>query len=156
MKIKLYKEVQTPYGSTLLDPLSPTTVFVTDDEGVVHQNPEILEQDGDCVVIKYDWNPAGEPEERMGTAVALATLTPAEALRIAKRNRLVAEINGRRFEWWNGNRRQMPQWCAGFVKRRGSRIHLIPVSDDQALGLIHGTHKISYWTNSHRCEITAA
>ena len=87
MKIKLYKEVQTPFGSTLLDPLSPTTVFVTDDEGVVHQNPEILEQDGDCVVIKYDWNPAGEPEERMGTAVALAMLTPAEALRIAKRSR---------------------------------------------------------------------
>ena len=96
------------------------------------------------------------PEERVGTAVALATLTPEEALRIAKRNNYTAEINGRRFEWWPGNRREMPQWCAGYVKRRGSRIHLIPVNDEQAMGLINGTHKISYWTNSNRCEIVAA
>mgnify|MGYP003661300525 CR=1 FL=1 len=151
MKIKLYKEVRTPFG-TSLEELPLTTVFVTDDEGVVHQDPEILEQDGGCVV----YNTSGEPEERMGTAVALATLTPVEALRIAKRNRLVANINEKRFEWWHGNRRERPQWCTGFVKRRGSRIHLIPVNEEQALGLIHGTHKISYWTNSHRCEITAA
>ena len=155
MEIKLYKQVETPFG-THHEELPPTTVFVTDEEGVVHQNPEILEQDGDCVVIKYDWNPVGEPEERMGTAVALATLTPIEALRIAKRNRLVARINGKHFEWWSGNRRKMPQWCAGYRKKRGTRTHLIPVTDEQALGLIHGTHKISYWTYTNRCEITAA
>ena len=154
MKIKLYKTQNHIFGFSLVE-LPPTTVFVTDDEGVVHQNPEILEQDGDCVVIKYDWNPAGEPEERMGTAVGLAMLTPAEALQIAKRSQLVAEINGRRFEWWPGNRREAPQWCAGFIKRRGNRTHLIPVTDEQALGLVNGTHKISYWTNSNRCEITA-
>jgi len=155
MKIKLYKGIRTPFGISLTE-LPPTTVFVTDEEGVVHQDPEILEQDGDCVVIKYDLSLPGEPEERMGTAVALATLTPEEALRIAKRNNYTAEINGRRFEWWPGNRREMPQWCAGYVKRRGSRIHLIPVNDEQAMGLINGTHKISYWTNSNRCEISAA
>ena len=155
MEIKLYKQVETPFG-THHEELPPTTVFVTDEEGVVHQNPEILGQDGDCVVIKYDWNPVGEPEERMGTAVALATLTPIEALRIAKRNRLVARINGKHFEWWPGNRRELPQWCTGYQKKRGTRTHLIPVTDEQALGLIHGTHKISYWTYTNRCEITAA
>ena len=155
MKIKFYKPYKTPAGVFLAD-LPPTTVFVTDDEGVVHQDPEILEQDGDCVVIKYDWNPAGEPEERMGTAIAIAMMTPEEALRIAKRIRYTVEINGRRFEWWPGNRREAPQWCAGFRKKRGTRTHLIPVNEEQAIGLIHGTHKISYWTNSNRCEITAA
>ena len=80
MQIKLYKTQEHMFGTSHVE-LPPTTVFVTDDEGVVHRNPEILEQDGDCVVIKYDWNPAGEPEERMGTAVALAMLTPVEALR---------------------------------------------------------------------------
>jgi hypothetical protein len=155
MKIKFYKQYKTLAGVFLAD-LPTTTVFVTDDQGVVHQDPEILEQDGDCVVIKYDWNPAGEPEERMGTAIAVAMMTPEEALRIAKRKRYTVDINGRRFEWWPGNRREMPQWCAGYVKRRGSRTHLIPVNDEQALGLINGTHKISYWTNSNRCEITAA
>ena len=155
MEIKLYKQVETPFG-THHEELPPTTVFVTDEEGVVHQNPEILEQDGDCVVIKYDWNPVGEPEERMGTAVALATLTPVEALRIAKRSQLIARINGQLFEWWPGNRREMAQWCAGYRKKRGTRTHLIPVTDEQALGLIHGTHKISYWTYTNRCEITAA
>jgi len=155
MKIKLYKTVKTPFG-THLEELPPTTVFVTDEEGVIHRNPEILEQDGDCVVIKYDWNPCGEPEERMGTAVALATLKPFEALRIAKRKHLVADIDGRRFEWWPGNRRELPKWCAGYRKKRGTRTHLIPVDEQQALGLIFGTHKISYWTNSNRCEITKA
>ena len=155
MEIKLYKPDNTPFGR-LLKELPLLTVFVTDDEGVVHINPKILEQDGECVVIEYDWNPAGEPEERIGTAVTIATMTAEEALRIAKRARLVAQINGRRFEWWAGNRKRLPQWCAGFVKRRGSRTHLIPVTDDQALGLVHGTHKITYWTNSNRCEIVAA
>ena len=155
MQIKLYKQVKTPFG-TQHEELPPTTVFVTDEEGVIHRNPEILEQDGDCVVIKYDWNPCGEPEERMGTAVALATLKPFEALRIAKRMKLVARINDRHFEWWPGNRRELPQWCAGYQKKRGTRTHLIPVDEQQALGLIFGTHKISYWTNSNRCEITKA
>ena len=119
MKIKFYKPYKTPAGVFLAD-LPPTTVFVTDEEGVVHQDPEILEQDDDCVVIKYDWNLAGEPEERMGTAIAIAMMTSEEALRIAKRIRYTVEINGRRFEWWPGNRREMPQWCAGFRKKRGN------------------------------------
>ena len=79
MQIKLYKKQEHIFGTSLVE-LPLLTVFVTDDEGVVHQNPEILEQDGDCVVIKYDWNPAGEPEERMGTAVTIATMTAEEAL----------------------------------------------------------------------------
>jgi len=155
MKIKLYKGTRTPFGISLTE-LPPTTVFVTDDEGVVHQDPEILEQDGDCVVIKYDWNPRGQPEERVGTAVALATLTPEEALRIAKRNHYVADINGSRFEWYEGSRRQIPQWCAGFVKKRGHRMHLVPVTNEQALEIVNKIKKIVYWTNSRRCEIVVA
>ena len=149
MTIKMYHPKHTGFG-IFHEEFALTTVFVTDDEGRVHVNPEIIEADEDCVVIEY-WG-----EEVMGTAVTMATMTHEEALTIAKRNHYRVVINRQTFEWYEGNRRQMAQWCAGFVKRRGSRMHLIPISMNDSLALIERTKKIVYWTNSRRCEIVAA
>ena len=149
MKITLSKYVHTLYGTTL-EEYSPATVFVTDDRGRVHVNPEIIEADDDCVVFEY------YGEEVMGTAVALATMTPEEALRIAMKLKLRAIIGKQEFAWWPGNRRHSGQWCAGFRKKRGTRTHLVPASFDDCLELIEGTKKIVYWTNSRRCDIVAA
>ena len=158
MKIKLSTPTLTPFGEFLED-LPLTTVFATDERGRWYINPIIHEEDGDCVVFEA----TGGPEdarwsygEMIGRAVALATLTPQEALEIARQHRLHLTYNNRYFCWSAPNRRSDSEWCAGFRKKRGTRTHLIPVTNEQALGLIHGTHKISYWTYTNRCEITAA
>ena len=149
MTVKMYQPKHTGFG-VFHEEFALTTVFVTDDRGRVHVNPEIIEADEDCVVIEhYD-------EEVMGTAVMLATMTPAEALTIAKRNHYRVVINHQTFEWYEGNRKQMPQWCAGFMKRRGARMHLVPITMDDCLALVEKSKKIVYWTNSRRCEIIAA
>lgn len=140
---------------TFLEELALTTVFATDDNGRWFINPVIHEEDGDCVVFEQrgeGWSTG----ELVGRAVALATLTPQEALEIARQHRLHLTYNNRYFCWSQPTRRTSSEWCAGFRKKRGSRTHLVPVSVDQSLELIAGTKKITYWTNSRRCEIVAA
>ena len=151
MTISLAKWKNTDFGA-FLEPLSPTTVFVFDDDGEIWIDPEISECDGDVVV----WHTPYTREERMGRAVALSCLTPAEALEVARRHRLHLTYNNRYFCWSQPTRRSLSQWCAGFRKQRGSRTHLIPVTFEQSLELIAGTKKITYWTNSRRCDIVAA
>ena len=158
MTISLATPTLTPFGQ-FLEELAPTTVFATDDNGRWFINPIIHEEDGDCVVFEK----AGGAEdarwstgELIGRAVALATLTPQEALEIARQHRLHLTYNNRYFCWSAPTRRRDSEWCAGFRKKRGSRTHLIPVTVDQSLDLIAGTKKITYWTNSRRCEIVAA
>jgi len=146
MKIEIYNT----HGGHFPVKFQPTTIFVTDDLGQTHVDPEIIEADGNCVVFEY----CGE--ELMGTAIAMVNLTAPEALCIAKRNRYRAVINDQIFEWSQMTRRRMGQWCTGFTKRRGSRTWLLPVSDVDALALINKTKKLVYWTNSHRAEIIAA
>ena len=86
MTVKMYHPKHTGFG-IFHEEFALTTVFVTDDDGRVHVNPVIIEADGDCVVIEY-WG-----EEVMGTAVTMATMTPAEALAIAKRNHYLSLIH---------------------------------------------------------------
>ena len=152
--ISLAKLAHNMFG-THLEPLAPTTVFATDDNGRWFINPEILEEDADCVVFKATgrWE---SDEEQIGRAVALATLTPTEALEIARQHRLHLTYNNRYFCWSQPTRRSLSEWCAGFRKKRGTRTHLVPVTFEQSLELIAGTKKITYWTNSRRCEIVAA
>ena len=158
--ISLAKLKSHAFGAFLED-LPLTTVFVNDDDGRWHINPTILDEDEDCVVFElkgglYGRLPSSVTVELMGRAVALATLTPQEALEIARQHRLHLTYNNRYFCWSQPTRRSSSEWCAGFRKRRGSRTHLIPVSFEQSLDLIAGTKKITYWTNSRRCEIVAA
>ena len=150
MTIKLSELHRNAFGA-YYEPLASNSVFVFTDEGRVFRNPTILETDDDIVVFK---NYAGD--ECMGTAVALPFLTPAEAIHVARELQFYLEYNGRAFAWSRGTRNRLPQWCAGFVKKRGTRIHLVPASVDDCVALIEGTKKITYWTNSRRCEIVAA
>ena len=152
--ISLAKLAHNMFG-THLEPLAPTTVFATDGDGRWFINPEILDEDEDCVVFKATgrWE---SDEEQIGRAVALATLTPTEALEIARQHRLHLTYNNRYFCYSQATRRSFSEWCAGFRKRRGTRTHLVPVSFEQSLGLIEGSLKITYWTNSRRCEVVAA
>ena len=154
MNISLAKPAHNMFG-THLEPLAPTTVFVTDDTGRWYINPIIHEEDGDCVVFEKTGD-GWTYGEMIGRAVALATLTPTEALEIARQHRLHLTYNGRYFCWSQPTRRMSSEWCAGFRKCRGSRTHLVPATFDQSLELIAGTKKITYWTNSRRCEIVAA
>ena len=154
MTISLATPTLTPFGQ-FLEEYAPTTVFVTDDNGRWYINPTIHEEDGDCVVFEHsgeDWSYG----EMIGRAVALATLTPTEALEIARQHRLHLTYNGRYFCYSTPTRRRFSEWCAGFRKKRGTRTHLIPVTFEQSLELIAGTKKITYWTNSRRCDIVAA
>ena len=154
MTISLATPTLTPYGQ-FLEEYAPTTVFVTDDNGRWYINPTIHEEDGDCVVFEHsgeDWSYG----EMIGRAVALATLTPTEALEIARQHRLHLTYNNRYFCYSAPTRKHMSEWCAGFRKKRGTRTHLIPVTFEQSLELIAGTKKITYWTNSRRCDIVAA
>lgn len=152
--ISLAKLAHNMFG-THLEPLALTTVFATDDNGRWWINPEIIEEDADCVIFKASGT-CENPEEQIGRAVALATLTPIEALEIARQHRLHLTYNNRYFCYSQATRHSFSEWCAGFRKQRGTRTHLIPVSFEQSLELIAGTKKITYWTNSRRCEIVAA
>ena len=149
--ISLAKLKSHAFG-TFLEELALTTVFTNDDNGFWFINPEIIEEDGDCVVFKA----AGTSTERIGRGVVLATLTAQEALEVARQHRLHLTYNSRYFCWSQPTRRSSSEWCAGFRKNRGSRTHLVPVTVGQSLELITGTKKITYWTNSRRCEIIAA
>ena len=154
MTITLATPTLTPFG-LIFEALPPTTVFATDDNGRWFINPIIHEEDEDCLVFEQrgeDWSTG----ELIGRAVALACLTPAEAIEIARQHRLHLTYNNRYFCWSAPTRRTDSEWCAGFRKKRGTRTHLVPVTVAQSLELIAGTKKITYWTNSRRCEIVAA
>ena len=140
----------TPFG-TVFEDVPNTTVFVFA-EGKIYKNPEILEADEDVVVFLggYDLS------EMMGRAVALPFLTPEEAVLVAKRFRYHLVYNDRYFCWSRATRRRSAEWCAGFRKKRGSRTHLVPATLEQCVKLIEGTLKITYWTNSNRCDFVAA
>lgn len=154
MTISLATPALTIYGQ-ILEEFAPTTVFAVDDNGRWYIDPIIHEEDGDCVVFEKTGD-GWTYGEMIGRAVALATLTPTEAIQIARQHRLHLTCNNRYFCWSAPTRRRDSEWCAGFRKKRGSRTHLIPVTVDQSLELIAGTKKITYWTNSRRCEIVAA
>ena len=74
-----------------------------------------------------------------------------EAFEVAKLYGHSVTIDGR----WFGTDRS-GSLCAGFTKKRGTRIWLLPVSLEEAQGLVNGSKKITYWTNSRRAEIKAA
>lgn len=153
MTISLAKSVQTPFGF-FPEALPVTTVFVLDDTGRWHANPQILESDEDCVVFEVT-NAFGRVE-LMGRAVALPCLTPQEALEVARQHRLELTYNNRFFCWSHPTRKRMSEWCAGFRKQRGTRTHLIPATLEQSLKLIEGTLRISYTTYSNRCQFVLA
>ena len=152
-KITLHYYERTPFG-LMKHAYEPTTVFVTDDVGLVYENPTIIDADGECVIFVDNCG-----EERMGTAVTAATVTAKEALRIARRslNRAVSFSNGLTFEWSAGTKRSAPRWCVGFRKQRGTRTHLLLCEDmDTCLDLAEDRKTIRYWTRSRRAEIVSA
>ena len=150
--IKMYDRVHTPFGYAH-EEFAPTTVFVTCDSDMIYVNPEIIESDDDCVVFLDNGG-----NERMGTAVTMATMTLEEALVISRRGRSrILRVNGLSFEWSAPTRRTHSTWCVGFRKQRGTRTHLLKLeSMKQALELAQGTKTIRYWTNSRRASIVAA
>ena len=158
MTISLATPTLTPFGYNL-EQYAPTTVFVADDTGRWWINPIIHDQDGDCVVFEYVDGPEDarwSTGEQLGRAVALACLTPQEAVEIARQHRLHLTYNNRYFCYSEPTRKRMSEWCAGFRKRRGTRTHLVPASVEQSVKLIEGTLRITYWTNSNRCDFVAA
>ena len=126
------------------------THFCRDDEtGRWYAEPEIVEEDGECVIFKLSnwYNNA----EKIGKAVHSACLTVDEAFEIAKIYGYSVTINNR----WFGTD-QHGDLCAGFTKKRGTRIWLLPVTMEEAYGLVDGSKKITYWTNSRHAKIEAA
>ena len=152
-KITLHYYEPTPFG-LMKHAYEPTTVFVTDDVGLVYENPTIIDADGECVIFVDKCG-----EERMGTAVTAATVTAEEALRIARRSlhRSVSFSNGLCFEWSAPKRNQAARFCVGFRKQRGTRTHLL-LCEDMAtcLDLAENRKTIRYWTRSRRAEIVPA
>ena len=153
--ITLAKMTLTPFGVEWPEALPPTTVFATDDNGRWWINPIIHEEDGDCVVFESSGD-GWSTGELIGRAVALACLTPEEAVEIARQHRLHLTYNNRYFCYSKATRRSFSEWCAGFRKKRGTRIHLNPGTVEQSLGLIAGTKRITYWTNSRQAQVVAA
>ena len=152
-KITLYYNEPSIFG-LIRRAYAPTTVFVIDEVGLVYVNPTIIEEDGECVIFIDNCG-----EERMGTAVTAATVTPKEALYIARRSldRAVGFSNGLIFEWSKGTKRRAPRWCVGFMKQRGTRTHLLLCEDmDVCLDLVEERKTIRYWTRSRRAEIVPA
>ena len=154
MNISLAQPTLTPYGYNL-EEYAPSTVFVVSDSGRWYINPVLHDQDEDCVVFEdcgEDWSRG----EMMGRAVALAFLTPQEAVEIARQHRLHLTYNNRYFCYSAPTRKRISQWCAGFRKQRGTRTHLIPATVEQSVKLIEGRLKISYTTYSNRCQFVVA
>jgi len=144
MKVEI-KNRQT--GKTL----SPTTPIVFADNDVIYFDPEIVDVDGDVVIfIPSFFNP--NKEERLGRAVAIAMLTAEEAIKIAKyATNCDVYINNKLY-----TRDRRGLFCAGFTKKRGYRTWLLPVSDEDALGIIEKTKKIVYYTYNRGAKVVAA
>ena len=63
--------------------LPPTATIVFGDEGGIYINPEILDVDGDTVIFMPNYLNYYN-EEELGKAVAVATLTAEEVIKLAK------------------------------------------------------------------------
>lgn len=131
--------------------LLPTTAIVFGDEGGVYFNPEILDVDGDTVIFTVkNWR--GDAEEKLGKAVAVATLTAEEIIKVAKTAfNFDVYVNNKLF-----TRDRRGNFCAGFTKQRGYRTWLLPVSDEEAIGIIKKTKKIVYYTYNRGAKVVAA
>ena len=91
-------------------------------------------------------------EEELGKAVAVATLTAEEVIKIAKyTQRYEVYVNNQLFA-----RDRRGNFCAGFTKQRGYRVWLLPVSDEDAVGLIEKTKTIVYYTYNRGAKVVAA
>lgn len=126
-------------------PVKPLTEWVFTENGGVLRDPVIIDRDEDIVEYKLCET---SPNSYLGNIVVTATLSISEALMIAKRLNYRVIINNKTFAAdTKGN------LCAGFVKRRGHRLWLLPCTVAEAKELIKGTKKLVYWTNSKRAEI---
>ena len=131
--------------------LSPTTTIVFGEEGGVYFDPEILDVDGDTVIFMPNFLNFYNKEE-LGKAVAVATLTAEEAIKIAKYTTTHdVYINNKLY-----TRDRRGLFCAGFTKKRGYRTWLLPVSDEDAIGIIEKTKKIVYYTYNRGAKVVAA
>ena len=133
--------------------LSPTTPIVFGDCGEIYINPVILEANGEDVIFEVKamlWG--DEKVEKLGKAVTVVTLTVEETLKLAKRvGSYDVRVNNKLFA-----RDRRGSFCAGFTKQRGYRIWLLPVSDEDAKGIIAGTKKIVYYTYNRGAKVIAA
>jgi len=130
--------------------LPPTTPIVFRDSGGIFVNPEIIEADGEDVIFKS--SKSYRDEEMLGKAVTIATLTASEVIKLAKSGiDYDVRVNNKLFA-----RDRRGSFCAGFVKQRGYRTWLMPVSDEDAISLMEGTKKIVYYTYNRGAKVIAA
>ena len=146
--IKMYDRIATPLGFDR-EALPASTTFVTCEAGMHYRNPTITESDGADVIFVDNGG-----SERIGTAVTIATMTPKEALWVARRClHHIVTINGVTFEW-HKRRSEGPVWCVHFTKPRGFRTFLLPVDDmDTCLDLAEGRKKVVWSSASKEARI---
>lgn len=131
--------------------LPPTATIVFGEERGIYFDPEILDVDGDTVIFMPNYLNHYN-EEELGKAVAVATLTAEEVIKIAKyTQRYEVYVNNKLFA-----RDRRGNFCAGFTKQRGYRTWLLPVSDEDAIGIIEKTKKIVYYTYNRGAKVVAA
>ena len=131
--------------------LTPVTPIVFGDNGGIYIDPEIIDVDGEDVIFKARWRWT-ETKEMMGKAVTVATLTMEEIIKLAKSGiDYDVRVNNKLF---TNDRRG--NFCAGFVKKRGYRTWLLPVTDEEACGLMEKTKKIVYYTYNGGAKVVEA
>ena len=142
MNVKL---VSTSTGATL----PPTTAIVFGDEGGIFFNPNIIEADGEDVIFERGEHHKGE---LLGKAVTPATLTVDEAIRLASAYiGYEVYVNNKLF-----TRDRRGNFCTSFVKQRGHRTWLLPVTYEDAKGIIEKTKRIVYYTYNRGAKVVAA
>ena len=130
--------------------LKENTVFVWGEDGLIHENPEIIESEDDTVVYIDPYT----GKEEIGRAVHKAFLTIEEAIEIVKNTRgLYVCINGHYFGKSEPTRRQVATFCYWYVKQRGTRFWGRPVTNEEASDLATGVKELRYYTNSRRSTL---
>ena len=134
--------------------LKENSVFVWGEDGIIVENPEIIEEDGDTVIYIDPYTGT----EEMGKAVHKAFLTAEEAIEIAQQTQgLFVCIDGHYFGKSEPVKRrgfwQPAKFCYWYVKQRGTRFWGRPVTNEEASDLATGAKELRYYTNSHRTAL---
>jgi hypothetical protein len=103
------------------------------------------------ILAEEDAKAAKAEADESSVRAAIADFIATAQWGVQKERRIAGRtlyLNGR-----SARRACRPQLCAGYVKRGGYHIWLLPVTTDEAVALCLGRAGISYWTNSDRAEV---